>query len=295
MNDDFRIHTLAIIIIVIFAAGLSAARADNWPAWRGPTGQGLCGETDLPLRWSPTENVKWKTELPGPGNSTPIIWDENVFITQATEDGRRRWTICFDRRDGSRRWSKEVRFDGKEPTHDTNPYCSASPVTDGERVIASHGSGGVYCYELNGKEAWSRDLGEFRHIWGNASSPVIRGDLCYLNCGPGARTFLIALNKKTGETVWKKEFPGGQESGNNKTWTGSWSTPVFVREGKRSSLLISYPGRLLCLDPADGKERWACSGLGKLIYTSPMAGEGVAVSLSGFGGPPMAVRSYGRR
>ena len=266
-------------------------RADNWPAWRGPTGQGICEETELPLEWSASKNVRWKLPLPAPGNSTPIAWGKRIFLTQATNSGAGRWTWCVNRDDGKIAWKKKVVYAGSEPTHATNPYCSASPVTDGERVIVSHGSAGLFCYDLSGKELWRRDLGEFRHIWGNANSPVIYGDSCIINCGPGVRTHLLCLDKKTGKETWKIPIPGGHEgTGGRESWTGSWSTPLVL--GKK--LLVSYPGRLIAFEATSGKELWSCSGLGKLVYTSPLAREGIAVSMSGFMGPPLAVRLGGK-
>src|SRR5262249_42487796 len=128
-----------------------SARADNWPAWRGPGGQGQCAEKDLPLTWSTTDNVKWKARLPGPGDSTPVVWGNRVFLTQATDKGHKRSLICFDRKDGKELWTKTVEYKGDEPTHKDNPYCGASPVTDGERVVVWHGSAGVFCYDFAGE------------------------------------------------------------------------------------------------------------------------------------------------
>ena len=145
----------ALLLMIVAAscpAPASKVQADNWPAWRGPTGQGICRETKLPLEWSASKNVKWKLPLPGPGNSTPIVWEKRVFLTQATDGGAGRWTWCINRDNGKVAWKKKVEYAGSEPTHATNPYCSASPVTDGERVIVSHGSAGLVCYDLAGRE-----------------------------------------------------------------------------------------------------------------------------------------------
>ena len=284
-------RTLLPMAIVCLLAYGPPILADNWPAWRGPTGQGICEETDLPLSWSATEQVRWKLPLPGPGNSTPIVWKGKLFLTQATAGGAMRWTWCVDSKSGKVLWKKSVAYSGSEPTHATNPFCSASPVTDGERVIVSHGSAGLFCYDLTGKELWRRNLGEFRHIWGNANTPVISGGSCYINCGPGIRTQLLCLDKKTGKESWKVPIPGGHEgNGGRENWTGSWSTPLVLDD----RLLVSYPGRLVAFAADTGKELWSCAGLGKLVYTSPLAREGVAVSMSGFMGPPLAVRLGGR-
>ena len=232
------------------------------------------------------------------GNSTPIIWNDRVFITQAIEKEHRRTLMCFDRKQGTLLWQKGVTYREKETTHETNPQCSASPVTDGDRVVASFGSAGLYCYDMEGKELWRRDLGKQTHIWGNGSSPVIHGDLCYLNFGPGERTFLIALNKRTGETVWNHDEPGG-DSGEKKDgqekqiWNGSWSTPIFPSVNGREELILSYPGRVAAFDPKNGKEIWTCSGLNPLSYTSPLYSDGIVVAMGGFGGMALAVRADG--
>src|SRR5439155_26476166 len=199
----------------------------NWPAWRGPQGTGVSTETALPLRWSTNENVRWRAPLPERGNSTPVIWGNRVFVSQAIEKEKRRTLICFDRVTGKRLWQSGVVFPEKEISHETNPQCSASPVTDGERVVVSFGSVGLYGYDFEGKEIWHRDLGKQTHIWGNAASPVLHGELCVLNFGPGERTFLIAVNKRNGKTVWQKEEPGGdsgaKKAGQDKPeWIGSW-------------------------------------------------------------------------
>jgi outer membrane protein assembly factor BamB len=221
------------------------------------------------------------------------VWESKVCITQATGGGKLRSLWCIDRERGGVVWRRDVEYAESEPTHETNPYCSASPVTDGERVVASHGSAGVFCYDFDGKELWHRDLGKFHHIWGNAASPVLHGDLCILNCGPGPRTSLVALDKKNGATRWQVDIPGGRESGDAKTWTGSWSTPLVFEEAGKTRILASFPLRLRAFDVREGEEVWSCDGLGNLVYTSPLMSDGIAVAMSGFMGPPLAVRTGG--
>jgi outer membrane protein assembly factor BamB len=270
------------------------ARADNWPAWRGPQGDGHCTETNLPVKWSRTENVRWKVPLPGPGNSTPVVWGDRIFVTQATDKGTRRSLLCLARADGKELWKRTIIHRAPEPTHATNPYCSASPVTDGELVIVSHGSAGMVCYDFQGKEQWRKPLGKLHHVWGNASSPVLYGDLAILWCGPGERQFLLAVNKKTGDTVWEHQEPGGNRGDDSARWQGSWCTPLIIHLKDHDELIVGVPEKLKAFDPLTGKERWSCAGLGKLVYSSPVYGRGIVVAMSGYGGPALAVRAGGR-
>ncbi|MDA0813942.1 MAG: PQQ-binding-like beta-propeller repeat protein, partial [Verrucomicrobia bacterium] len=132
----------------------ASALADNWPAWRGPMGTGVAAEKNLPLHWGPKQNLLWRTALPERGNSTPIVWGDRVFVTQAVAKERRRELLCFDRASGRLLWRQGATVEADEPTHETNPQGSSSPVTDGKRVIAWFGSAGVFCYDFAGKELW---------------------------------------------------------------------------------------------------------------------------------------------
>jgi outer membrane protein assembly factor BamB len=274
---------------------LSPVRGENWPAWRGPTGQGLAASRDLPTKWSAADNVKWKIALPDDGNSTPIVWGDRIFLTQATDKGKKRSLWCLDRKDGSKLWEKTVQFDGQEPKHATNTYCAASPVTDGERIVVSYGSAGVYCYDFAGKEQWRRDLGPCRHIWGNASSPVIYKDLVILNFGPNEKTFLLAMNKTDGKDAWRVDAEGKKEA----DFFGSWSTPVIAEVKGRPELVMSWPGVVKAYHPDNGSLLWSCKGLEKdkgddrLTYTSPLVSDEVIVSAAGFGGPTIGIKTGG--
>jgi hypothetical protein len=132
---------LSLLMVISLRGSVSA---ENWPAWRGLRGDGTCTEQGLPTTWSKSENVAWKVPLPERGNSTPIVWKDRVFVTQAVEKEGRRTLMCFDRQDGRLLWQQGTEWHETEPTHGTNPMCSASPVTDGERVVAWFGSAGTY-------------------------------------------------------------------------------------------------------------------------------------------------------
>lgn len=271
------------------------ARADNWPMWRGAAGDGSCSESGLPERWSQTENVVWKVPLPDRGNSTPIVWGRRVLVTQAVEKAGKRLLLCFDKQTGQLLWQAGTTFHEEELTHATNPYCAASPATDGEHVIVSFASAGVYCYDMQGREVWKRtDLGKLRHIWGTGSSPVLAGNRVFLNFGPGEKTVLYCFDKKTGQTLWKHEEPGGAsgEAG-NKTWLGSWADPLLRNVGPRDELLMPYPGHACALDPTNGKQLWTCMGLTPLIYNSPLYVDGMMISMCGYNGAALAVKTGG--
>lgn len=280
---------------LLFALLAGPAAAENWPAWRGPNRNGHSGETEVPTVWSKTENVRWKAKLPMAGNSTPIIWENRIFLTQCLDKGgHKRALICFDRKDGSELWRKVVDYKENEPTHKTNPYCSASPLTDGKRVIISHGSAGMFCYDFDGNEKWKVDLGRLYHIWGNASSPIFYGDLVILWCGPGERQFLLAVNKETGKEVWKTNIPGGNNGKDRSNWLGSWSTPIIITVNERDEMIVPISKQVKAFDPKTGKELWSCDGLGPLVYTSAVASkDGIVVAMAGYGGAALAVKAGG--
>jgi outer membrane protein assembly factor BamB len=285
-----------LLLVVIWHA---SASAENWPAWRGPNGAGVSLEKELPIKWSAAENVRWKVKLPSAGNSTPIIWGDRIFITQANDVttwppkvpenfaggssagghavAEKRSVMCFQRADGKLLWQRDVIYKEKEIMHPTNPFCSASPVTDGERVIASHGSAGLVCYDFEGKELWRYDVGKIEHLWGTASSPIIHGELCIQWCGPGERQFLIAVNKKTGEKVWETPEAGGDAGITSKKFLGSWSTPLVAHLGGQDQLIFAVPGKIKGYDPKTGKELWSAQGPGSYCYSSPLFFEGLAV------------------
>ncbi len=292
-----KIHITSLVALGALALTSHAA---NWPAWRGADGQGTSSEKNLPTRWSTTENIRWKIALPERGNSTPAVWGDKVFLTQAIEAKNERTLMCFARGDGKLLWQKSATYAAKEKTHESNPYCSASPSTDGERVIVCHGSAGVFCYDFDGKEIWKRDLGKQDFGWGSGSSPVLHGDVCILYFGPGSGARLLGLDKKTGKTLWEFTEPAidvgkrtdgfrGQEPGMICTY----STPIIVQAGGRDELIMSFPRHLRAFDPKSGKELWNCDGLNPLVYTSPIAADGIVVAMGGYSGNSIACRTGG--
>lgn len=306
---------LAAMVVVTGCLIVSPGFGDdpNWPQWRGPEGNGKTSATSVLTQWGPEQNVKWRVELPEPGNSTPIVWGERIFLTQPLSDTKQRAFICLDRQTGQELWRRSVAYAEPEASHKTNPYCSASPVTDGQRVIAWFGSAGLVCWDLEGTELWRRDLGRQEHMWGYGSSPILHEDLCILNFGPGNREFLLAVDKSTGETRWQvdalddaaeRELSGPENDGNandfgsdkqrSERLRGSWNTPIIVNVDGHAELVAALPRRVSAYDPSTGKQLWTCGGSGPLAYASPMESEGVIVALGGYNGASLAVRAGGQ-
>ncbi len=182
-------------------------KAENWPAWRGANQTGVSLEKNLPLTFDGTNNLRWHISLPGPGNSSPIVWGDRIFISQFVPEDKQRALFCFDRTNGKKLWQVGTVYAESEQTQENNPYCAGTPATDGKWVYVCYGSAGVYAYDFTGKEAWHRDLGKISHMFGNAVCPVLHGDLCFLNFGPDSKARLVALDKATGKTVWEAEPP----------------------------------------------------------------------------------------
>lgn len=303
--------TLAAFCIVMASHCMAADH--NWPQWRGPAGTGKATTVNPLTQWAPDQNVKWRCELPEAGNSTPIVWGEQIFLTQPLSATKQRALLCLDRQTGKEQWRSSVEYSEAEASHKTNPYCSASPATDGERVIAWFGSAGLVCWDLQGKELWRCDLGRQEHMWGYGSSPILHNDLCILSFGPGNSEFLVAVDKQSGEIRWKvpaqddateRRFSGPESDGNANDFTsnkprderlrGSWSTPIIVQVDGHSELIATLPRRVSAFDPATGKLLWTCGGSGPLVYASPMESDGVIVALGGYNGGSLAVRTGGQ-
>jgi outer membrane protein assembly factor BamB len=267
------------------------AHAGVWPSFRGPLGNGHATARNLPLRWGPDKNILWRAELPEPGNSSPVVSGNRVFVTCAEEEGRIRSLYCFDRATGQQLWVQTVRFERIMPTHKTNPYCSSTPLVAGKRIVVWHGSAGVFCYDLEGQPLWSRDLGEFQHMWGYASSPIFFKDRVILNCGPGKRTFLTALNISDGSTRWQTDEPVEGDGNRNEAgrYSGSWSSPVIAYVDGEAQVVCSLPTRVNGYDPDTGDILWTCDGVrgkkGDLSYSTPLIARDTCIVISGFNGP----------
>lgn len=290
--------TLVLVVIVVSTGTCSA---EDWPAFRGSNGNGISNESRIPMRWSASNNIKWKVALPQPGNGSPIVSKGHVFLACAADNkGQRRSLLCFDRNNGERKWVQSIDYEKEMPTHKTNPYCGSTPVADGNRVVVWHSSAGLHCYDFDGNRIWSRDLGEFRHMWGYGSSPVLHDGTIILNCGPGQHNFLTAIDLQSGETVWEEDepFEGTGDRNENGKYMGSWCTPVITTMDGRDQVICAMPTRIKSHDLATGELIWTCDGVrgpkGDLAYSSPMISGDRCVFVGGFNGPAMALRIAGK-
>lgn len=280
----------AALLLTVLVHPLFAS-ANDWPSWRGPNGDGKLSESaSYPVEWSP-DGIAWRATLPAPGNSSPVVANDRVFLTMAEEEGAVRSLLCFDAENGEILWKRSAAYGKKDPTHKTNPFSAASPVTDGETVYVWQGNAGLFAYDLEGNERWRTDLGnDYAHQWGaNAASPVLVGDSLVVHTGPGMATRLVSVNRKDGSIAWQEDLEEAA-SRDIKEYKGSWATPLAWENGDSTELLLGLPGFLASFDSATGEETWRVGGLGDLCYTNVLVGGGRAVYLGGFGGPGIGVR-----
>lgn len=283
-------NTTLIVAAWLGCSALSLPAA-NWPSWRGPGQDNISPESKFPVKWSREENMKWRAPLPEAGNSSPIVWGDTVFVTQALRDGKERTLMAFDRATGKLRWQRGVPFDATDPRHKTNPHCSASPVTDGERVVASFASAGIVACDFSGKQLWKTDLGPQRHEWGQGSSPVIHDNLVIVYHGPGEFSALHALDKRTGEKKWSvplKELDPPERydgfAGQREAKIGTFSTPLVIMANGREEIILPVVNKLRAFAPADGRELWSTDGMNPLVYSSPTFAEATLTTYGGFFG-----------
>lgn len=291
---------LSTFLAALFITVSWTLQADDWTAFRGSAGDGISKEKTVPTKWSAEENIKWKVPLPTRGNSSPIVSNNSVFVTCAEDKGKKRSLYCYRRKDGKILWTRSVTYPKVMPTHQTSNYCGSTPVADGQRVVVWHSSAGLVCYDFKGNEQWKKNLGEFKHMWGYGSSPILHKGNVILHCGPGKNVFMIAIDLKTGKEVWRTPEPllGNGEQNENKKYMGSWSTPVVAKLKGKEIIVCSMATRVNGYDPETGKILWSCSGLrgkrGDLAYTSPVIANDICVAMGGFKGPALGFKMEGK-
>ena len=292
---------LPTIPVDVYAQDFEQARLQNWHHWRGPNANGTAPKADPPLVWDAKTNIRWKAPIPGRGSATPIVWGDQVFVVTAIKTDRvaspadlpkgdptleRKTTppntyyqfvvLSFDRNTGKLLWQKQAAEKvPHEGHHFSHSYAAGSPTTDGKLLYVSFGSFGIYCYDLAGNLQWQRDLGRLttRLGWGEAVTPVIHRDRLILNWDQEKDAALICLEARTGKTVWKTP----------RDEVTSWNTPLVVEHKGRTQIVVNGTNRARGYDFETGKELWQCGPMTTNAIPSPVAADGVAYCMAGYG------------
>jgi outer membrane protein assembly factor BamB len=279
----------SIIAVVALALAPAVLPAEEWPGWRGPRADGIASDVNLPLRWSATENVAWKTPIPGKGHSSPVVWGDHVFLTTCLEDSGKRLLLALDRRGGKVRWEREIVTAPLERKHGLNSYASSTPVTDGKHVwvtFFAYPDLVVACYDFEGNLAWKMSPGRFFSRHGFCASPLLYENLLIINADqdpPDVRVFpdaakykkeayLVALDKSTGEQVWRTPRPNIR----------SYCPPVVFDIAGKKQLVIAGAECVASYDPATGKQIWKIDGPTEQFVASLVQGNGVLFMTYGF-------------
>jgi outer membrane protein assembly factor BamB len=308
MNLDFKLRRLGPLGALIGLLAPAALEADHWPRWRGPENDGMA-ISDAPLKFSATENVKWKLDLPGKGHSSPVIWENKLFVTTAVQvgdapaaapaAGRRTVggaltahnfdVICIDKNTGKILWQKTaITATPHEGYHERyGSFASNSPVTDGKHVFAFFGSRGIYAYDLDGNLQWKKDLNvkmRMRNAFGEGTAAVLEGDTLLLGFDQERDSFLVALNKNTGAELWRQ----------TRDEVSAWAAPFVAEHGGRKQVIVAATAKVRSYDLETGKLIWECAGLGTNVIPAPVQMGDVVFVMSGHRDPNLMAIRLGR-
>ena len=286
---------IIILSIILF---LPISGQNHWPSFRGAESRGVSENPDLPNKWSATKNVSWKTNIPGRGWSSPIVWGKKVFLTTVVNKGESEspkkglyfggnrlkipesihlWkVICLDLKSGEILWNKDVhKGQPKSSIHLKNSYASETPVTDGELIYCYFGSLGLYAMDFEGQVVWTHKVPAYptRYGWGTASSPILHKDRVYLVNDNDEKSYLIALDKKTGKEVWKT----------SRDEKSNWSNPYIWKNKLRTEIIVPGSGRTRSYD-LDGNELWSFKGMSSITIATPYAHDELLYLSSGYVG-----------
>jgi outer membrane protein assembly factor BamB len=289
-----RTFTLGLVTALLATADASAQ--SNWPQFRGSQSLGISDAPGLPDSWSTTQNVVWKTDIPGRGWSSPIVWGDRIFLTSVINEGQskppkkglyfggdqhtppktvHRWMVyCIDWKTGKILWEKMAHKGVPESTiHIKNSYASETPVTDGQRVYAYFGNLGLFCYDMDGKELWSRKWGTFktRLGWGTAASPVLYKDRVYIVNDNEQKSFIAAIDKRSGEEVW---HVARDEKSN-------WAPPYIWENTQRTEIVTPGTGKVRSYD-LDGHLLWELKGMSSITIPVPFSRDDLLYVCSGY-------------
>ena len=258
-----------------------------WPGWRGPTRQGIVHGSGYVDRWGPDENVLWKTEIPGSGNSSPIVWGDRVYITTAYDGGKTRALLAFDRQTGTKTWERRFADSSPEKVYPKNGFASGTPATDGERIYLYFGGIGVIAVDLNGEVAWRTELEEPTAYHGTAGSPLLHDGKVIIYQDQNGDSFIEAFDTESGERVWRTP---------RNTRVG-WGTPIAVRVGSGDSatdqIVVSSQQFVTAYDAKTGAEVWTAGGNLFEVIPTPVVAHDLIFASSGRAGPTLAIRAGG--
>jgi outer membrane protein assembly factor BamB len=270
-----RVPRTCLTLLVLSSLVSPCAAGDNWPQFRGPAGNGHSDATGLPLRWSETENIRWKTAIHDKGWSSPVIWGDQVWMTTAREDGKELFAVCVDRDSGKIVYDMKV-FDVAKPDFciPMNSYASSTPVIEAGRVYVHFGSPGTACIDTaTGKVLWTRRDLPCNHWRGAGSSPILYDDLLILTFDGHDFNYMAALNKHTGKTVWKKDRDIKYSNPDGDLHKAYCTPSVFTIDGKPQ--LVSPSAEVaMAYNPRTGEEIWRATVGGMNVSARPLYGHG---------------------
>jgi outer membrane protein assembly factor BamB len=286
-------HDPLVFSLCLELAGSFLVCAENWPEFRGLTGQGHSTESGLPIEWSATKNVAWKQTIAGQGWSSPVLYNGRLYLTTAvpSETGSQLSlrALCLDAANGKPRWDSEV-FGSNESVaiHKKNSHASPTPIVEGNRLYVHFGHQGTACLDLNGIILWRNSSLSYPPVHGNGGSPILVDDALVFSCDGGSDPFVVALNKVNGEVRWKVE----RMTDASKTF--SFSTPLLISVNGQKQIISPGSNAVCAYDPKDGREIWRVRYDGYSVIPRPVYGHGLLFIGTGFDRPTvLAIRPDG--
>jgi len=282
---------LLLALVLALPVLMPRATAENWPAWRGPRGDGASLETNAPTHWSPTENLAWKTAVPGIGHSSPIVWGDRIFTATAFPEQEERALLCFDRRTGQIRWRQTVLTAPLEAKSGENSYASGTPATDGERVYVAFQDGkqvAIAAVDCDGKPLWLVRPGTFQNDHGFSSSPILYEDKVILSAQGKQGNFLVALRRTDGQTLWKTALDNP---------SNSFGQPLAGAVAGRPQIVLCGDKAVTSFDPKSGERLWFVENTSTDSVITPVFSEPAGLLLTSSSWPKrelVAIKPDGR-
>ena len=269
------------LIPVLFLTQLLGA--ENWTSFRGPTGMGVTDQK-IPTSWN-KGSILWEKSIAGEGQSSVVEAGNKIFLTASENSGHKRSLLCFSKDKGKLLWQKSISYKGEESSHRMNGWCTPTPATEGNRVVAFFGPAGMHCFDTSGKKIWELQLGDFPGSWGAAASPIIINGIVYQNCDSMGPSRLIAVSLETGKIMW--DTPRVEKP------RGGWSTPICIGVNNKKQLVVNGEYGVRGYDLSNGNELWFCKGFNGRGSPVPFFGNGLLYVVNGKPGDLYAVSPNG--